>query len=431
MAYPSEVPFLTTASNGPIGQLEQKILNNQIAIEAWFRNQWRLNPAPLYSSVDLRNAGFKVAPVDTNLFSAGFNNLNPAFMPLCIQAMQATLEQIMPGCLRLLLIPENHTRNVFYYESLGTLQTILQSAGFDVRIGSLREDLTAPESIELPSGRQLTLEPLQRKGNRIGVENFSACVVILNNDLSGGVPDMLQNISQPTMPPIALGWQQRLKSTHFKHYRDVATEFAELIDLDPWLLDPLFTQATNINFLKREGEEEVASKVDSLLADIKKKYLQYGVSHEPFVVVKADAGTYGMGIMMVHSGHEIFELNRKERTRMAASKGNQAITHVIIQEGVYSFETLGEQQAVAEPVVYMIGQYVVGGFYRVHNSRGINENLNAPGMHFEPLAFANTCNTPNRESKQTCQQNRFYSYGVVARLAAVAAAREMADVKQG
>ncbi|MET0218674.1 MAG: glutamate--cysteine ligase, partial [Burkholderiales bacterium] len=34
--------------------------------------------------------------------------------------------------------------------------------------------------------------------------------------------------------------------------------------------------------------------------------------------------------------------------------------------------------AVAEPVVYMMD---FGGFYRVHNDRGTDENLNAPAMH--------------------------------------------------
>ena len=31
-------------------------------------------------------AGFKLAPVDMNLFPAGFNNLNPAFLPLSVEA---------------------------------------------------------------------------------------------------------------------------------------------------------------------------------------------------------------------------------------------------------------------------------------------------------------------------------------------------------
>ncbi len=94
-----------------------------------------------------------------------------------------------------------------------------------------------------------------------------------------------------------------------------------------------------------------------------------------------------MGIMMVKSVDELQQLNRKQRTRMATTKGRRTVTHVLIQEGVYSFETWGEKAAVAEPVVYMIGEHVVGGFYRVHQESSSTENLNAPGMNFEPSSF--------------------------------------------
>jgi glutamate--cysteine ligase len=100
---------------------------------------------------------------------------------------------------------------------------------------------------------------------------------------------------------------------------------------------------------------------------------------------------------------------------------------VIIQEGVYTFETWNE--AVAEPVVYMLGQYVVGGFYRVHTGRGVSDNLNTPGMQFEPLPFVKACNIPDQTKQQKGKcANRFYVYGVIARLALLAAAREQADL---
>ncbi|MFP3739975.1 glutamate--cysteine ligase, partial [Burkholderia sp. SIMBA_019] len=102
--------------------------------------------------------------------------------------------------------------------------------------------------------------------------------------------------------------------------------------------------------------------------------------------VKADAGTYGMGIMTVRDPSEVKGLNRKERNKMSVVKEGLEVSDVIIQEGVHTFEKVNE--AVAEPVVYMIDRYVVGGFYRVHTGRGNDENLNAPGMHFVPLAFA-------------------------------------------
>ncbi|HHM05544.1 MAG TPA: glutamate--cysteine ligase [Gammaproteobacteria bacterium] len=422
------VPHLTTAQSGPLMHIERHLLNRQAAIENWFRRHWLETPAPFYSSVDLRNAGFKLAPVDTNLFPAGFNNLNPDFLPLCIQAAQTAVERHCPVAAKILIVPESHTRNLFYLESLATLQDILRKAGFDTRIGSLIEDLAGPADIELRSGRSLRLEPLVRRGNRLGLEDFSPCAVLLNHDLSGGCPPLLQNLDQTVLPPIALGWSQRLKSQHFSHYRTVARELAELVGIDPWLIDPLFLQCGEINFAKREGEECLVTNVKNLLGAIQRKYDEYRIDKTPFVIVKADAGTYGMGVMTVHSEQEVRELNRKQRTRMAASKGGQAVSKVIMQEGVYTFETWGDKQAVAEPVVYLMDHFVVGGFYRIHTNRGPNENLNAPGMKFEPLAFAVPCNNPDPKRAPDAQPNRFYAYGVIARLALLAAAREMAEL---
>jgi glutamate--cysteine ligase len=83
------------------------------------------------------------------------------------------------------------------------------------------------------------------------------------------------------------------------------------------------------------------------------------------------------------------------------------------------------EAAVAEPVVYMVDRYVVGGFYRVNKERGVDENLNAPGMHFVPLAFAGSCNLPDCRAPADAPPNRFYSYGVIARLALAAASIEL------
>jgi len=420
------VPHLTTAPTGPLLQIEEHLLTHQAHIEAWFRSQWHTTPAPFYTSVDLRNAGFKLAPVDTNLFPAGFNNLNPAFYPLCIQAIQAGIERVCPEASKVLLLPESHTRNLYYMENVATLKNLLERAGFEVRIGSLAEGASADETIELPSGQRLLLEPLVREDNQVGVADFFPCLLLLNNDLSGGRPAILEGVTQNILPPLNLGWSSRLKSEHFTHYRSVAEEFATLVDIDPWLIDPLFRNCGEIDYMKREGEDCLAKNVDALLVAIQRKYDEYSIEQEPFVMVKSDAGTYGMGIMMVKSADEVRELNRKQRTRMASAKGGMEVSKVIMQEGVYTFETWGEDQ-VAEPVVYMIDHFVVGGFYRVHTDRGQNENLNAPGMRFEPLAFAESCNNPDRDMAPDANPNRFYAYGVIARLAELAAAREIAE----
>ena len=135
-----------------------------------------------------------------------------------------------------------------------------------------------------------------------------------------------------------------------------------------------------------------------------------------------------MGIMTVKNPSEVRGLNRNQRKKMAVVKEGLEVHEVLVQEGVYSFETV--EDAVAEPVVYMIDHFVVGGFYRVHTGRGTDENLNAPGMQFRPLAFAAPCSSPNPDDPG-CPPNRFYAYGVVARLALLAAAVELEQTEAG
>jgi glutamate--cysteine ligase len=424
------VPHLTTALQGPLLALETTFLKNSVAIERWFRKQWQIYSPPITCSVDLRNAGFKLAAIDTNLFPAGFNNLNPSFMSLCIQAAQTTISRQNPGCDKIIILAESHTRNEKYFMSLYRLTSILSHAGYDIRVASLREDLTAPEVMSLADGHELTIYPLQRDQDFVYVENFRPCVLLLNNDLSNGIPDILVDIHQTIHPPVSLGWSIRTKSQHFRYYSEVVNEFSQLLDLDPWLLDPLFTTGGDIDFMAKEGLEKLAGNVETLLQKIQKKYDEYQITQEPFLIIKADSGTYGMAVMTIKSAEDVLSINRKQRTHMSTAKGHRSVNQVIIQEGVYTFETIGEENSVAEPVVYMLGHHVVGGFYRVHHNRGNDENLNSPGMHFEPLAFVEPCNNPDIIQAPDACQNRFYAYGVVARLALLAAAREIQGVSQ-
>ena len=420
------VPHLTTALTGPLLELEKHFLDNATAIERWMRSQWQEHMPPFYGSTDLRNSGFKLAPVDLNLFPGGFNNLNDAFLPLCVQAAQAAVERICVGARSILLVPENHTRNQFYLQNVAKLVSILRFTGLEVRLGSLLPDITAPTVVELPNGSSLTLEPLVRHGGRLGVEGLDPCAVLLNNDLSAGTPALLQDLhDQWVIPPVHAGWHTRRKSNHAAAYDRVTADFCAEIGIDPWRINPAFDTCSGLDFHARTGEQELADKVATMLDGIRAKYKEYGVSDEPFVVVKADAGTYGMGVMTVKDAAELIGLNRKQRNKMSVVKEGLEVHDVIIQEGVHTFETLNG--AVAEPVVYMMDHYVVGGFYRVHTQRGRDENLNAPGMHFEPLAFEAPCSLPDCNQEPDAAPNRFYAYGVVARLALLAASVEIEE----
>ncbi|HYH43703.1 MAG TPA: glutamate--cysteine ligase, partial [Burkholderiales bacterium] len=335
MKTPITVPRLTTALSGPLPELERAILGATPVIEHWLRNKWQEHESPFYCSVDLRNSGFKIAPVDTNLFPGGFNNLNPDFQPLCVQAAMTALEKICPDARGAVLVPENHTRNQFYLQNVATLAKIMRQAGMHVRIGSLIPEITGPTDIALPDGGKLTLERLERKGNRLFVGDFDPCVVILNNDLSAGIPAILRDVEQALLPPLHAGWAVRRKSNHFEAYRDVAEEFAALIDIDPWLVNPYFEQCGRIDFRERKGEECLEGYVAEILDSVRAKYREYKIDADPFVIVKADAGTYGMGIMTVKDPSEVRGLNRKQRNKMAVVKEGLQVQDVIVQEGVY------------------------------------------------------------------------------------------------
>lgn len=419
------VPHLITALTGPINELEQRILDSTPAIERWFRLEWMEHTPPFYCSVDIRNAGFKLAPVDTNLFPGGWNNLTQPMLPLAVQSAMAAIEKICPEAKNLLLIPENHSRNTFYLANVAQLRRIFHMAGLNVRVGSVDPEIKEPRTIHLPGGDEITLEPVVRSKRRLGLKDFDPCTILLNNDLTAGAPGILEDLhEQYLLPPLHAGWSVRRKSRHFKSYEEVSKRFGKLVGIDPWLIQPMFAQCGEVDFVDGAGMDCLQTNVDALLGKIRRKYKEYGIHEKPFVVVKADNGTYGMGIMTVHDAAELEGLNRKARGAMAAVKDGQPVHDVIIQEGVLTAERMHD--AVAEPVVYMMDRYVVGGFYRVHADRGTDESLSAPGSRFVPLAFADSTHLPQHGMKPGASApNRFYMYGVVARLALVAASYEL------
>jgi glutamate--cysteine ligase len=419
------VPHLTTALTGPINELEQRILESMPAIERWFRLEWMEHTPPFYSSVDLRNAGFKLAPVDTNLFPAGFNNLTAEMLPLAVQAAMAAIEKICPEAKNLLLIPDQRIHNSFYLAHLQRLVQVFGQAGLNVRLGTLDDSVTAPSPLPLPDGSELMLEPLLRTRSRLGLKNFDPCTILLNNDLSTGVPEVLRGLhEQYLLPPLHAAWTVRRKSRHFESYEEVAKKLAKLLGMDPWLINPMHGQCGEVDFSSTEGLECVQTNTDALLGRIRRKYKEYGINEKPFVVVKADNGTDGMGIMTVRDAKDLDQLDARTRERMNATRDGRATSDVIIQEGVPTYERMND--AVAEPVVYMIDRYVVGGFYRIHAERGIDENLAAPGSSYVPLAFAESHHLPRANAKPGASApNRFYMYGVIGRLAMLAAAYEL------
>jgi glutamate--cysteine ligase len=392
------------------------------AIESWFEKQWQNTQVPFYTSVDIRDSGFKLAPVDTNLFPAGFNNLSREDKQQAPAAVRKIVARYLPTCHRILLIPENHTRNLYYLENIASLQTLLQAAGFTVKLGTLE----AGQSTASLSGIPLQIEQIERQGDSIQVGDFNPELILLNNDLAEGIPALLQGVKQTLLPPMGLGWHQRLKSQHFKQYSQVCRRFANHFSLETWTFNPLFSCCTEVDFMSRKGESCLSTQTTRLLQVISEQYQQRGILDKPYIVIKADSGSYGMGVLTVDSLEKILHLSRRKRSHMMRTKGNRPIQQVILQEGIPS-TTLWQSQ-VAEPVIYLLGTEVVGGFYRTHAARGPQENLNIPGMQLPSFTFGRTNQLSQEILLQDKQCSQLYAYGVIARLAALAAAQEYASV---
>ncbi|MFG6442243.1 glutamate--cysteine ligase [Roseateles sp. LKC17W] len=408
------VPHLITALNGPINELEARVLESMPATERWFRLEWMEHTPTFYASVDLRNAGFKLAPVDTNLFPGGFNHLTPQMLPQAVQAAMAAIEKICPEARNLLLIPEPGARCSFYLDHLATLVRIFTQAGLNVRLGALDPAQTAPDELPLASGGSLVIEPVVRKRGRLMIKGFDPCTILLNSDLAQGTPPQLMGLhEQYLLPPLHAGWSVRRKSRHFQAYEEVAKRFGKLLGMDPWLITPMFQ---SVDLRGKKGVEALQAAADAQLTKVRRKYKEYGINEKPFVIVKSDVGSYGRSVMTVRDARDIEALAQGLPDSLGAE--------VIVQEGVPTHERV--HQAVAEPVVYMMDRYVVGGFYRVHADRGIDENLNAPGASYVPLAFADSPVLPRLGEKPGASApNRFYMYGVIARLAMLAASYEL------
>jgi glutamate--cysteine ligase len=408
------VPHLITALSGPINELEARVLESMPATERWFRLEWMEHTPTFYASVDLRNAGFKLAPVDTNLFPGGFNHLTAQMLPQAVQAAMAAIEKICPEARNLLVIPETGAKCSFYLDNLATLARIFTQAGLNVRFGTLDTTVTEPTELPIANGGSITLEPLLRKRGRLMLKGFDPCTVLLNNDLSAGTPPQLMGLhEQYLLPPLHAGWTVRRKSQHFRAYEEVAKRFGKLLGMDPWLITPM---STSVDLHGRSGLEALQTAADAQLTKVRRKYKEYGINEKPFVIIKSDVGSYGKGVMTVRDAKDIEALAE----HLPDNLGQQ----VIVQEGVPTHERVHE--AVAEPVVYMMDRYVVGGFYRVHAGRGIDENLNTPGASYVPLAFAESPHLPRPGEKPGASApNRFYMYGVIGRLAMLAASYEL------
>lgn len=340
---------------------------------------------PVYTSVDIRRNNHKAAVVDANAFPAGFNNLATASHNQASKAIASYISKLYPEAKDVLIVAENHTRNKWYFQNLYALQRLFAGAGFNVTLGTMNEELFPQATMETALGDTIQLHGVLREGNELIADAIVHDVVVLNNDLSTGTPDLLDGLEQPVTPSPVMGWHRRSKARHFRIVNELAAQLGAHAGFDPWLISAHFERVDDVDFKGRDGLGQVAQSVDRVLALVQERYDHYGIDRQANVFVKADAGTYGMGITTATSGTEFLAINSKGREKMDRGKERVKVDRVIVQEGVPTDMRTGEH--VSEPVIYMVCGSVVGGFHRVHEGKGDSDNLNSPGSRFEPFSL--------------------------------------------
>jgi len=391
-------------------------------------NDWIISKSsklvlPFYSSADIRDSGFKATCIDLNLFPAGFNNLCSNFVLRAARSVKEVLPKYFKNKSfeNVLIFPEAHSRNSFYNENLLSLKNVLTSSGLNVEIAAVAE-MDDAESCELitSSNQKIKLRKIKRENNRIigeNGENFDW--ILLNNDLADGNIELLKDIEQPILPPPCFGWHSRKKSQFFNCYESVIKEFADEFKIDPWLLYAPTDVVPEVDFKTETGRKDVAEIVGKMISSTTEKFEKYNINEEPYVFIKHDSGTYGMGIMVVSSANQVLEMNRKARNKMAVGKGCIPIKSVVIQEAVPTKHVT--ENYVSESVIYLVENKVIGSFLRINSEKGAVDNLNARGMSFQqhcelqPVENPQDCNCTN-ESQML--------YWTIAKLAAIAAGHE-------
>ena len=372
-----------TSYRGPeiLAKLEARIIEKKDDLEAWFAAKRAEIKMPIYGSVDIRDANWKVAVVDANQYPAGFNNLNDGDIGAHLSAAIGNLRHVH-------IWPESHTRNPAYSKNIDALSTILENEGYAVSHGIL----------EIKKG-----EPVSYKG---AVPDL----ILLNNDLTEGP---LSNLGVPVQPPPQMGWYQRRKSTHFKTVQPFLNEAAALLEIDPWLISTNWIISEEKCLEKETCRTLLAAEVDEFLAHLQSKYDQFGIDGKPTLFVKNDAGTYGLGILEITSGEELLNLSNRKMNKLTYGKGGANAEDFLIQEGVPS--ALSWDNMVIEPVAYCANGRVGGWFYRANEKKGEMSNLNSPSSTFID---------PSQIEDFTIQSRRNHWHMLVAEIAMLAMAVE-------
>ncbi len=397
-------------------KLHNIFLNKEIKIQEWFLRKIESKDFPFYCSFDIRESNNKLAPVDANLFPAGFNNI--------CQDDRSTMGDLLKKCTEfkklnfknVAIFCEEHTSNLYYWDNVGALITLFKREGITpfVVLPSLNLKI---KTIESASGMQIKINKVEiKEGGVLFVDGVKIDFLVSNNDFSTAFDSWIKDVKIPQVPPLKMGWHKRRKHTFFKIYNELVEDFSKIIGLNSFHLR---VETYNYDKFDIENKESLVKLSDEIVGfkdKLNKKYREHNVKEEPYFFIKNSFGTYGIGVIEVKSPKDILNWNYKARKKMKATKGGGRFNSVIIQEGIPTTLKINEESA--EAVIYLLGCGLAGGFLRTHGRKGGRDSLNTPGAVFQRMCFSDY--EFQKESKML--EN---VYGTVARLGALALSMEI------
>ena len=352
----------------------EKILENLGRAEAWFQKKTAGKAIPFYSSFDIRDSSFKAACVDANLFPAGFNNICEADQKKAASLMKSYLKSRYPEAKKILLLAEEREKNLYYWDNIFVIKSLIEDGGYEAVACVPGKKILAPLRLTSAAGRKMRIGLLhEEKGD----------LIISNNDFS---VDYDLPPGAPITPRAEMGWRFRKKSGFFREYNKIAAEFAGIVGLEPWRFTVETELFSPFDIESKESLARLKSQAAPFLARLQRARPPEA-KEEPYLFLKNNSGTYGLGVIAIDRAETLNSLSYKLRKKLKASKSGEAIRELIIQEGVPTALSSPEGES-AEPVIYMAGSHLAGGFLRSHQKKDRKASLNSPGAVYKRLCVS-------------------------------------------
>ena len=200
-------------------RVHEKLLSQCDELIEWYNKKLEKAYVPFYASFDIRDAGFKIGNVDGNIFPAGFNNICQVDKDNAPDLITEFLNKEFPQVKSILLLTEDHLKNIYYWENIITIKELLLEAGYQVDVGMLSEDLESEIELESFSGKKIIVQKIKSEAGQLMTKNGASDLVITNNDFSNAYENISFDKTLMT-PRRELGWYQRKKHSYFENYNN-------------------------------------------------------------------------------------------------------------------------------------------------------------------------------------------------------------------